>query len=118
MQKQAQQPIKGKEEKGPLMQIKLGASKAIAGTSGRDGGGGDGAVKNGGFKKGGFRSAFGSADDEPMEPKPDDNARVDDKKGTGDDDDSDLTDGDDYYDPRKPTDCIPGCKSRFTSAVR
>ena len=31
------------------------------------------------------------------------------EKHTPEDDDSDLTDVEDYYDPRKPTGCMPGC---------
>jgi Zinc-finger double-stranded RNA-binding len=113
MQKQAQQPIKGKEERGPLMQIKLGAGKASAGTSGMNGSAG----KRAGFKKGGFKSAFGSADDEPVESKKEDDAQIDEKKEISEDDDSDFSDEDDYYDPRRPTGCMPGCKSRVSTAV-
>jgi hypothetical protein len=99
MQRQVQPK---KEEKGPLMQIKLGAT-AKAG-----GGGG------GGFKKGGFKNAFAPADDEAKveaEKTTDDIGAVHDKP-TPEDEDSDVTDDEDYYDPRKPTGCMPGCGSQ------
>jgi Zinc-finger double-stranded RNA-binding len=117
MQKQAQQPPRGKEEKGPLVQIKLGGVTADDGAAGAIGG----SARKGGFKKGGFKSAFGFADDEGQtEVK-----KAEDVVGMGDaqdkvaqDQDSDLTDDEDYYDPRKPTDCMPGCKSHVSAAVR
>ena len=112
MQKQAQQPTKGRKEKGPLMQIKLGAGKAIAGVSGGDGS----VMRKSGFKKGGFRSAFASADDEPLEAKEDD-VQMEDTKRNIEVQDSDFTDQEDSYDPREPTGCTPGCKSRVRTAV-
>lgn len=98
MQRQVQPK---KEEKGPLMQIKLGTTKPT-GSSG------------GGFKKGGFKNAFA-----PVE---DDNKANDDKKASSaqepekpstTESDSDMTDDENYYDPRKPTGCMPGCKSHL-----
>jgi hypothetical protein len=98
MQRQVQPK---KEEKGPLMQIKIGGSTKSAAAGG------------GGFKKGGFKNAFAPADDE---------AKVDIRKEEDVDttgrapsavpDDSDVTDDEDYYDPRRPTGCMPGCKGR------
>lgn len=112
MQKQAQQPTKGREEKGPLMQIKLGPGKAIAGVSGGDGG----VVRMSGFKKGGFKSAFASTDDEPPEVKEDDD-QMEEKKRNIERGDSDFTDEESSYDPREPTGCMPGCKSRVRAVV-
>jgi hypothetical protein len=110
MQRQVVQPKK--EEKGPLMQIKLGgAGKSAAGSSG--------AGTGGGFKKGGFRNAFAAADDEVEAKKEQDSAEVlakvesaQDVEMTKDEElDSDLTDQEDYYDPRRPTGCTPACVS-------
>ncbi|EXJ69076.1 uncharacterized protein A1O5_08011 [Cladophialophora psammophila CBS 110553] len=101
MQRQVQPK---KEEKGPLMQIKLGGGPKSTATSG------------GGFKKGGFKNAFAPADDEPkanVEKKED--AEIIDEKREADVDDSDLTDDEDYYDPRRPTGCMPGCKSHVST---
>jgi hypothetical protein len=114
MQKQAQQPLKGKEEKGPLVQIKLGAGKSNEGTGGVGVG-----VKKGGFKKGGFKSAFGSGEDEEqVEVKKDEDFSMGEMRPKpAQDEDSDLTDEEDYYDPRQPTDCMPGCTSRVRAAV-
>lgn len=108
MQKQAQQPIKAKEEKGPLVQIKLGGAKGNGGIIGVEAGG----TKKGGFKKGGFKSAFGSTEDEePIEVNNDEEADPREvKAGTAKEEDSDFTDEEDYYDPRQPTGCVPGCK--------
>ena len=101
MQRQVQPK---KEEKGPLVQIKLGGMGKSAG----------------GFKKGGFKSAFGPADDgvgKNSKEEPTDRERVAAEAGPDnsplDDEDSDVTD-DDYYDPRKPTGCMPGCKGKTT----
>jgi hypothetical protein len=114
MQKQAQQPTKGKEEKGPLVQIKLGSGKPGGST-----GGDAGEVKKGGFKKGGFKSAFGSAEDEePVELKKDDSVDLIGTKGdVAPDEDSDVTDQEDYYDPRQPTGCMPGCNSKVRAVA-
>lgn len=105
MQKQVQNAGR-KEEKGPLMTIKLGSS------SSKTGGGG------GGFKKGGFKNAFGPIDDGSDTVKKEDDdaghgigtrsASPKDEKQAHQED-SDITDDEDYYDPRKPTGCIPGC---------
>jgi len=104
MQRQVQTSGR-KEEKGPLMSIKLG------GSSTKSGGGG------GGFKKGGFKNAFAPAGGDEEVKKEDDDADtvfakksavVDDEKPI-EDEDSDITDQEDYYDPRKPTECMPGC---------
>jgi len=103
MQRQVQTSGR-KEEKGPLMSIKLG------GSSKSSGGGG-------GFKKGGFKNAFAPAGpDEEIKKEEDDSDGAFVKKSEGvedekqiEDEDSDITDQDDYYDPRKPTGCIPGC---------
>ncbi|KIW66355.1 hypothetical protein PV04_05691 [Phialophora macrospora] len=98
MQRQVQPK---KEEKGPLMQIKLGGSTKSAAAGG------------GGFKKGGFKNAFAPADDEPKV----DTRKEEDVDTTGSapgaiPSDSDVTDDEDYYDPRRPTGCMPGCKGR------
>lgn len=104
MQKQVQNAGR-KEEKGPLMTIKLGSS------SGKTAG-------SGGFKKGGFKNAFGPVDDgSDMVKKEDESAESgfaqkasaskDEKELS--DEDSDVTDNDEYYDPRKPTGCTAGC---------
>lgn len=101
MQKQVQTAGR-KEEKGPLMSIKLGSASSK--TSG------------GGFKKGGFKNAFAPAGDTNDDVKKiaDDDENVFVKKKAQDDklpqeDDSDITDQEDYYDPRKPTGCTPSC---------
>jgi hypothetical protein len=111
MQRQVLQPKK--EEKGPLMQIKLGgAGKSAASSSG--------AGSGGGFKKGGFKNAFGAAVDEDVEVKKEqDGAEVVAKLHSAQDVDmtkeeeldSDLTDQEDYYDPRRPTGCTLACAS-------
>lgn len=96
MQRQVQPK---KEEKGPLMQIKLGGTSKNT-TSG------------GGFKKGGFKNAFAPAEEESkpnLENKEDDEGTE--EKPEPEAADSDVTDDDDYYDPRRPTGCMPGCKS-------
>lgn len=94
-----------KEEKGPLMSIKLGSA-----TTGKS---------SGGFKKAGFKNAFASVEDGAREVKTEDadsDAGLDRKavlhQSTDvkmQDDDSDITDQEDYYDPRKPTGCTPSC---------
>lgn len=104
MQRQVQTSGR-KEEKGPLMSIKLG------GSSTKPSGGG------GGFKKGGFKNAFAPVGGDEEVKKEDDDvdsafARKPsvskDEKPT-EDEDSDITDQEDYYDPRKPTGCMSGC---------
>lgn len=110
MQRQVVQPKK--EEKGPLMQIKLGgAGKSAASSSG--------AGTSGGFKKGGFKNAFVPAEDIVEVKKEQDGAEVvtrvesaQDVEMTKEEDlDSDLTDQEDYYNPRQPTGCTPACAS-------
>jgi hypothetical protein len=107
MQRQVVQPKK--EEKGPLVQIKLGGAGKSAG-----------AGAGGGFKKGGFKNAFASTEDEAEAKKDQDSAAeaavkvesAQDIEMTKEEDlDSDLTDQEDYYDPRKPTGCTPACAS-------
>lgn len=99
MQRQAQP--RGKEEKGPMITMKLGGPGKSAG---------------GGFKKGGFKSAFGPVEDEVKRedvdtPMP--NANKDETDPIIDD--SDVTDEDDYYDPRRPTGCGSNCTARTIS---
>jgi len=96
MQRQVQPK---KEEKGPLMQIKLGGTPKSAG---------------GEFKKGGFKSAFGKVEAEEVKKEEEE------KDGVMAEEivmevDSDVTDDDDYYDPRKPTGCMPGCRSKVAT---
>lgn len=102
MQKQAQQPSRGKEEKGPLVQIKLG-----------------GTVEKGGLKKRGFKRAFGAVEDEQLvDQRNDVDVSTGEMKGkVVQHSDSDLTDEEDYYDPRQPTGCMPGCHSKARAAV-
>ena len=96
MQRQVQPK---KEEKGPLMQIKLGGAPKSSASSG------------GGFKKGGFKNAFGPTDDDSaQEVKKPDEAIASTEGPAMNLDDSDITDDEDYYDPRRPTGCLPDCK--------
>lgn len=94
MQRQVQPK---KEEKGPLMQIKFGAP--VKSSSG-----------GGGFKKGGFKNAFAPAEEEEKPQIEKEDTTSVDTKPAPEDLDSDVTDDDDYYDPLRPTGCIPGCK--------
>jgi hypothetical protein len=113
MQRQVVQPKK--EEKGPLMQIKLGGAGKTAAS-------GSGAGTGGGFKKGGFKNAFAAAEDQVGVKKEQDSAEVvakvesaqDIEMSKEEDVDSDLTDQEDYYDPRRPTGCTPACASAVT----
>ena len=110
MQRQVKDGGGGKKEgeKGPLMTIKLGGVKGKKEAEG-DGKGG------GGFKKGGFKNAFGPVGGEGEEER----KRREDVKGEEIEVnvmneevgavDSDVTDDEDYYDPRRPTGCMPGC---------
>lgn len=103
MQRQVQPK---KEEKGPLMQIKLGAPAKSTAASG------------GGFKKGGFKNAFAPAESDAavkMEKKDEENEI--DEKPAPEDEDSDVTDVDDYYDPRRPTGCTPACQSHIAAGA-
>jgi hypothetical protein len=103
MQRQVQPK---KEEKGPLMQIKLGGAPKITATGG------------GGFKKGGFKNAFAPAEEEPkVDVKREEEADTITEKQGADFDDSDVTDNEDYYDPRRPTGCMPGCKSHASTGT-
>lgn len=103
MQRQVQPK---KEEKGPLMQIKLGGAGKSSGSGG------------GGFKKGGFKNAFASVDDDNDNDGEKSNIKneemrddTDMKDGAASKDlDSDITDDEDYYDPRRPTGCMPECQ--------
>lgn len=117
MQKQAQHPTKGKEQKGPLVQIKLGSGKATDGARGAEIGG----IKKSGFKKGGFKSAFGSVDEEEevdVKEKEEEIFGIGEQKAkVAEDEDSDFTEEENYYDPRQPTGCMPGCRGRSGTAV-
>ncbi|KAG9781169.1 hypothetical protein KCU88_g3493, partial [Aureobasidium melanogenum] len=91
MQRQVQPK---KEEKGPLMQIKLGPTTKTA-TSG-----------GGGFKKGGFKNAFAPVEEgsNTGTAKKEAESDGDVRKPAVEPEDSDVTDDDgDYYDPRRPT---------------
>ena len=97
MQRQVQPK---KEEKGPLVSIKLGAAKSSGGA----------------FKKGGFKSAFAPADEEGKVKEEEADSKLAAQTPAKNDDldnDSDVTDTEDYYDPRKPTGCNPSCKGRL-----
>ncbi|ETN42745.1 uncharacterized protein HMPREF1541_01903 [Cyphellophora europaea CBS 101466] len=102
MQRQVKDSVPRKEEKGPLMTIKLGGNKEKEA----------GAQGAGGFKKGGFKKmnafvAIEGEDDESVK-KEDAQAQVIAEAPLAEAD-SDFTDEDDYYDPRRPTGCPPGC---------
>ena len=100
MQKQVKDSLPRKEERGPLMSIKLG------GTKDKD------AASGGGFKKGGFKkmNAFAPVDGISAEIGTDtDSGREEPKIKVEADVDSDMTDEEDYYDPKRPTECPPGC---------
>ena len=114
MQRQVVQPKK--EEKGPLMQIKLGGG-------GKSAASGSGGSTGGGFKKGGFKNAFGAAEEVDVRQDQDrDEAETNldsaqDVEITKEEElDSDLTDQEDYYDPRRPTGCTPSCASFVAKA--
>ena len=110
MQRQVVQPKK--EEKGPLMQIKLGGAGKSAATGG-------GAATAGGFKKGGFKNAFGAAEEDVDVKKDQDRSEAEtipqstqNVEMIKDEElDSDITDEEDYYDPRRPTGCTSACTS-------
>lgn len=91
---------KGREEKGPLVKIQLGGKKEGEG------------VKPGGFKKGGFKSAFGPVEDEEVKKEMVEEERMDVEDPKAEAEDSDVTDEEDYYDPRRPTGCMPDCRGR------
>ena len=101
MQRQVQTAGR-KEEKGPLMTIKLGSATNKP--------------KTGGFKKGGFKNAFGSVDNnieteknQTEDSEPSSISKPLTSTAQIEEDDSDMTDQEDYYDPNKPTDCHPNC---------
>ena len=95
-----------KEEKGgPLISVKLGGSAA---KREKDAGSGGGWKKVGGFKNA-FTSAVGREERvEKVEMK---NEVI-----VGEGVDSDVTDDEDYYDPRRPTGCMPGCPRHVAAA--
>lgn len=109
MQRQVQSSNK-KEEKGPLMSIKLGGAKSAGDKKETSG--------SAGFKKGGFKNAFASVSgDADGEVKKESDMKKDRAAVTEEEADSDMTDDDDYYDPRKPTDCMPNCKSQAITSI-
>lgn len=100
-----------KEEKGVLMSIKLGGSKEKEA-------GGAGGFRKGGFKKmnafvsvaGVEEGADADADgDKGVKREEGERGMVDENENVEVDADSDVTDEEDYYDPRRPTGCHPGC---------
>ena len=102
MQRQVKDSVPRKEERGPLMSIKLGGSKD------KEVGAGGG----GGFKKGGFRkmNAFAPVEHGAGESDTDGGRGNEEAKAQMEEPvDSDVTDDEDYYDPRRPTECHPGC---------
>ena len=121
MQRQAQP--KAKEDQGPMVSVKLDGAGA--------GGGGAAPAKStggGGFKKGGFKNAFASVndgdDEERGKVKEERLAGVVDvvMKDAGEskveaEEDSDVTDEEDYYDPSMPTDCHPGCPAKLAAVA-
>ena len=70
-------------------------------------------AKKGGFKKGGFKSAFAPAEGEDVKSVADvvmeDAGESKVKQNVREADESDW-EGDDIYDPKRPTGCHPGCK--------
>ena len=96
MQRQVKGGVEGekKGEKGPLISVKLGGKKEEGG-------------KSGGWKKvgGGFKDAFAPVGGE-AEKGVEMEEGVEEKSVEVD---SDITDEEDYYDPRRPTGCMPGC---------
>lgn len=101
MQRQVQPK---KEEKGPLMQIKLGSTNKTTATG------------SGGFKKGGFKNAFAPADDDtPVKTEKGEDDYDEAQNPAVEDEDSDVTDVEDYYDPRRPTGCMPQCRSHVAA---
>lgn len=104
---------RGKEEKGPLVKIQLGGKNTAAAAEK------SGSKTGGGFKKGGFKSAFGPAGDEEVKVEEIEQglAEVEGKSVEAEAEDSDVTDEEDYYDPRRPTGCMPGCRGREQAAA-
>lgn len=104
MQRQVKDSVPRKEEKGPLMSIKLGGTKE------KESGGGGGGFKKGGFKKANAFVAVGGGDVQSGEEMDFAGEEVEQKEHATEVD-SDVTDEQNYYDPRKPTGCHPGCPS-------
>jgi hypothetical protein len=101
---------KSKEEKGPLVKIQLGGKTTGASEKAKSGGG---------FKKGGFKSAFGPVEDEELKKEVLDEQPMEvEVKTTEEEESSDMTDEEDYYDPRRPTGCMPDCRGRMQASVR
>ena len=76
-------------------------------------------AKKGGFKKGGFKNAFAPADDDEgskttadvvMDDVAAGSSYVEYGVGEREDDENDYWEGEDMYDPRRPTGCHPGCE--------
>jgi hypothetical protein len=111
MQKQVKDSVPRKEERGPLMSIKLGGGGKEKGSSGAGAGGG-------GFKKGGFKkmNAFVAVDGDDVGDVEEKSPVISEEKEVkmAVDVDSDVTDEGDYYDPRMPTGCHPGCAEAHT----
>lgn len=95
------------KEGGGVMSIKLGGTKAKDASGGGVGGGGSG----GAFKKGGFKNAFAPAGghDEEGGERGEEDVKGEKEDVPMDEVDSDITDEEDYYDPRRPTGCMPDC---------
>ncbi|KPI35226.1 uncharacterized protein AB675_3760 [Cyphellophora attinorum] len=99
MQRQVKDSLPRKEERGPLMSIKLGGTKDKEGSGG-------------GFKKGGFKkmNAFAPVGDAGEGVEVEKDVKVEEVKIKVEEEyDSDVTDEEDYYDPCRPTGCHPGC---------
>lgn len=102
LQRQIQNSTR-KEEKGPLMSIKLGSTTSKT---------------TGGFKKGGFKNAFGPVEESAIKSEAPDTSIADvTPAGNEEDNDSDLTDQEDYYDPTRPTGCHPNCPGISTATT-
>ena len=70
-------------------------------------------AKKGGFKKGGFKSAFAPVEDEGVRPTVDvvmEDAGASQMKQVEREGDESDWEGDDIYDPERPTGCHPGCE--------
>ena len=108
-----------KEGVGKKISVQLGVKKVGEdGAKGGLGGGERGKGGGGGFRKGGFRNAFAPVEGswvDGMEKKKEEGREVE-KMDMDMEDDSDATDQEDYYDPRKPTGCMPDCPGRVVLA--
>ena len=104
---------------GGVMSIKLGSGKKEGGAGGHGGGTGS---AGGGFKKGGFKNAFAEAEGDVEVKEERETGGREDREGIEDaqmkEVDSDVTDEEDYYDPRRPTGCMPGCPGRDAGEKR